>query len=269
MTTFEDNTVVTAEDLNGIAVDLGDTTFSAFSNKKFGVDKLNEITADLVSKGVLATDEKCEPILSNGKLYIKRGTIVFNSGAKIKITEPIEVSANNGDYIYAYNDVLTGKASIIAGAEEPIAGDYVILAQLDGAGAIVDKRVLSTAKAISTADFSIQTFSNTVTYKPGYGTLNGEINLATTELRRLVGFNFPVSPQWTSGYILPDETNCYYDFTNTKSHFVFVRFLGTVPENYGVGFYFTLDGTKLKWSVSGVGGITGNSYNYTMTVNMI
>ena len=152
MATFEDNAVVTAEDLNNIAVDLGNTTFSAFSDEKFGVEKLNEITADLVGKGILTSGDRCEPIISDGKVYIKSGVIVFGSGAKIKITEPVEVVAVAGDYIYAYNDVLTGKANIIATAEMPTTGDYVMLAQINDVGTVVDLREMAVAKITLAAE---------------------------------------------------------------------------------------------------------------------
>lgn len=166
MATFEDNAVVTAEDLNNIAVDLGDTTFSAFSEEKFGVDKLNEITADLVSKGILTAGDRCEPIISDGKVYIKSGVIVFGSGAKIKITEPVEVGAAAGDYIYAYNDVLTGKASIIASAEMPDAKDdkVVMLARLSNGGTIESLRQMSVANITLSADVTNRVVSQSVDF---------------------------------------------------------------------------------------------------------
>lgn len=151
MTEFEDNAVVTTEDLNNIAVDLGDTTFSAFSDAKFGVDKLNEITADIVGKGVLNIGNKCVPVLDGGIVYIQSGVIVFESGAKIRITSPVEVTASAGDYIYAFNDVTTGKASIQTAAEYPTSGDYVMLAQRTADGSVLDLRQMSVAKTTLSA----------------------------------------------------------------------------------------------------------------------
>lgn len=152
MATFEDNAVVTAEDLNNIADDLGDTTFSAFSEEKFGVDKLNQITADLVSKGILNTGNKCEAIIADGKVYIQSGVIVFESGAKIRIEEPVIVDAVNGSYIYAVNNLLTGKASIEVGESFPTEGDFVSIAQVNDAGEIVDLREMSVAKVTLSAE---------------------------------------------------------------------------------------------------------------------
>ncbi len=274
MATFEDNAVVTAEDLNNIAVDLGDTTFSAFSEEKFGVDKLNEITADLVSKGILTTGDRCEPVVSGGKVYIKSGVIVFGSGAKIKITEPVEVGAAAGDYIYAYNDVLTGKASIMASTDKPTAGDYVMLAQLDSTGTLTDKRTLSVAKALSAVDFSVQTFSDTaivdkkwVNNSTEYHYVNGEIELGNALTRRLVGIRVPDVYMYYSEENQGRGTfNCFYDFTNIKSHKVNSPGIGSRRLVY----LFELDGSTLKWVITEAEDVSfTNGEEFRIEVDMI
>ena len=153
MTTYEDNQVITLEELNNTAIDLGATDFSAFDTETFGVDKLNEITSSIVGKGVLTTYDKCKTVITNGKLYIRKGVIVFESGAKIRITEPVEVNATVGDYIYAYNDTGVGKAFISTSSELPEQGDYVVLAKMSDDGAsVADLREMSVAKiAISSS----------------------------------------------------------------------------------------------------------------------
>lgn len=152
MAEIRDNAVITVDDLNNIAVDLGDTTFSAFSGEKFGVDKLNEITADLVGKGILNIGNKCMPVLDGGVVYIQTGVIVFESGAKIRITLPVMVAAAIGDYIYAFNDVTTGRASIQTSAGYPTSGDYVMLAQRNAGASVTDLRQYSVAKTTLSAD---------------------------------------------------------------------------------------------------------------------
>ena len=154
-TTFEDNTEVTLADLNNIGVDLGDTDFNAFSTEKFGVDKLNQITSDLVSSGVLRIGENgelgCEVIASNDMAYIQPGAIVFGSGAKIRITEPVGVSLLPGTVIYALNNPATGRASIDVSETLPD-GDCVLLAQVDAEGILSDRRSSCVAKVLMTAD---------------------------------------------------------------------------------------------------------------------
>lgn len=169
-TTFQDNQAVTLADLNNIAVDLGATTFSAFSEEKFGVDKLNQITADLVTAGILRTEGDgdlgleigCKPTYTNGVITIGHGTIVFASGAKTYIEEPVEIEAAGGSYIYALNDVLTGRASLQVSDVEPTEGDFVILAVLSEDGIFTDMRPVSKSKVLSTADGTLRTFTVSV-----------------------------------------------------------------------------------------------------------
>ncbi len=150
------NEEVTAEALNNIAVDLGSATFKYFEdNKPYAVEELNQITADLVSSGVLRTGENgalgCEVVLSNGKAYVQEGVIVFESGAKIRITEPVGIDIVPGTVIYVFYDSTTGKASLAASETTP-SGDYVLLAQVDADGVIADRRSSCVSKAITAAD---------------------------------------------------------------------------------------------------------------------
>lgn len=142
---------------------MGDTTFSAFSSNKFGVDKLNEITADIVGKGILktATDSNgnsvmgCEPIISGDNILIQNGVIVFESGAKIRITSPVSVPKIKYTYIYAINDLATGTASIQVLSSELTSGDYVLLA-------VMKYNVLEDARAVATAKVALPAASDNV-----------------------------------------------------------------------------------------------------------
>lgn len=242
MATFEDNAVVTAEDLNNIAVDLGDATFSAFSDEKFGVDKLNEITADLVGKGVLTTEDRCEPIISSGKVYIKSGVIVFGSGAKIKITEPVEVGAVAGDYIYAYNDVLTGKASIIASAEMPNTDDdkVVMLGYLNTDKIIENLRQMSVAKITPSADVPNRIENISVDYYVDDQTREQEIivepSLSSCTLFILTS-KFASSGDYPLGVILSDTAQTVHYYSGSSGNTPTVR----VRKNNGL-IYLTVNG---------------------------
>lgn len=169
-TTFQDNETVTLADLNNIAVDLGDTTFSAFSEEKFGVDELNQITADLVTAGILRTEDNgelgleigCKPVYENGIVTIGHGTIVFGSGAKTYIKNPIEIAAAAGSYIYVLNDVLTGKASLQVSDTEPAEGDFVMLAKVSEDNVLIDVRMVAKSRVLSTADGTFRTFTVSV-----------------------------------------------------------------------------------------------------------
>lgn len=150
------NEEVTAEVLNNIGVDLGQTEFSYFQdNMPYAVHQLNQITSDLVSSGVLRTGANgalgCEVIAPGGAAFVQAGVIVFASGAKIRITIPVGIDIVPGTYIYALNDTTTGKASLQVSESVP-AGDYVLLAEVDADGVLVDRRNSCVAKVTMTAD---------------------------------------------------------------------------------------------------------------------
>ncbi len=146
------NQEVTAEILNDIAIDLGATSFNGFGEEKFGADALNAITADLVGKGILDYGGKCQPIKSGESINIQTGIIVFSNGAKKKIEEVVALALEKNSYIYAKNDVLLGVCELVAADTAPQSGDFVMIAQVDNSGNVLDVREFSKAKvAIPTA----------------------------------------------------------------------------------------------------------------------
>lgn len=146
MNSIMDNQEVTLEMLNNIAIDLGATSFNEFTTNKFGANELNQITQALVTKGILLSSEQCKPIISDSKLYIRPGTIVFDNGAKIVLKEALELDLENGSYIYALNDLSLNTCKIIVSSSAPASGDYVELASVDNNGDLSDRRQFSTGK---------------------------------------------------------------------------------------------------------------------------
>ena len=148
------NEPVTQSDLNNIAVDLGDAEFSAFNSNKFGVDKLNAITADLVTSGVLRTLDMCKPTLTNSNVNIAAGVIVFSDGAKLRITSPVSITAAANAYVAARYDSTNGICSIVSTAEIPTETgvEYMKLAQVSSDGTtITDFRTMAAVKTLSAA----------------------------------------------------------------------------------------------------------------------
>ena len=111
--TFLYNQTVTAEDLNSSAINLGVADYSHFPETppQSAVSALNQITADLVSKGVLFSLNKCNVTVSNNVATVNTGIIVFDSGAKKRITtaQTINLLSNSANYIYALNDEINNK----------------------------------------------------------------------------------------------------------------------------------------------------------------
>lgn len=162
------NEEVTATELNNIAVDLGMTEFSYFENDMpYAVHQLNQITADLVSSGVLRTEENrdlgCKVTMAEGRVIIDAGIIVFESGAKLRITTPVGVSIMPGTVIYALYDSATGNASIEVSKTTP-SGDYVLLAAVNEDGTIADRRSSCVARVTMPGDAQNVYREVTVTY---------------------------------------------------------------------------------------------------------
>ena len=147
------NQTVTTGILNGIAKDLGNTSFNGFTTNKFGADGLNKITKSLVTSGVLLSGNACEPTVAGDSVVIKSGVIVFENGAKIEITEAKTFNKTPSNVIYALNNVSEGTASLVMSDDYPESGmDFVKIASIDENGAVNDERKFATARVSFTAN---------------------------------------------------------------------------------------------------------------------
>ena len=191
------NEPVTQSDLNNIAVDLGDAEFSAFNSNKFGVDKLNAITADLVTSGVLRTLDMCKPTLTNGNVNIAKGVIVFSDGAKLRITSPVSITAVANAYVAAKYDSANGTCSLVSVAKitTETGVEYMKLAKVNAdCTAITDLRTMARSKSAgyeqSTENVFLDIRPNEITCanKPATGYTTGTITL--TDYGIPENFNF-------------------------------------------------------------------------------
>lgn len=150
MSEILDNQIITGELLNNIAADLGLPEFNKFGENKFGVDELNNITGDLTGKGILNIYEKCLPTIFGNTISIAPGIIVFDSGAKLRLTEPATFEIENTDmlYIYAVNDTVNNQVLITALYEPLTVGDYLLLCEIKE-GTLYDKRLFSKSKVVA------------------------------------------------------------------------------------------------------------------------
>ncbi len=138
--TFLYNQTVTADDLNSIAIDLGVADYSYFPETppQSAVSALNQITADLIGKGVLFSLNKCNVTVSNNVATVNTGIIVFDSGAKKRITtaQTINLLSNSVNYIYALNDEINNKILLVTNTAFPTSGDFVKLAIVSADGVV-------------------------------------------------------------------------------------------------------------------------------------
>ena len=209
--TFADNTEVTLENMDNIVRDLGDTEFSEFSTNKFGVYALNSITSDLVSAGILRTEENanmgCEPIIDGTNVIIGTGVIVFDTGAKLRITEAETFVKTTSTYIYAKNDHITGIAIIVMSETAPTNQmDAVPICRIDASGNLIDLRSSAVAKVPLTTDAENVSITKRLQFTvPGNGTYSYDIGFNGWKYIIVrTGYN---SQTGTWGYIDIDELN--------------------------------------------------------------
>lgn len=167
------NQEVTADILNNIAVDLGNTSFNGFGTEKFGADELNKITADLVSSGILISDEKCKAVFSNENIVIQPGIIVFANGAKKKITEAVSFPVQSDTYIYALNKVSAGTCELVMSVTNPNTDeevkslDFVPICAVDSEKKIIDMRTFSDANVAIPTENQYHEAEVEVYFSPG------------------------------------------------------------------------------------------------------
>ena len=138
------NQIVTASDLNGIAVDLGATDFSVFTDGvPYAVDKLNEITSALVTSGIASALNKFEITINDDGIVISTGMAFFESGRKVKFETPLTIAFSAGE-LYLYEDISTGAVSVHIG--ELPNENYIHLATINEDKTFIDRRMLSKAR---------------------------------------------------------------------------------------------------------------------------
>ncbi|MBQ8587976.1 MAG: hypothetical protein IJ454_01145, partial [Clostridia bacterium] len=142
--------VVTAEDLNNIAIDLGLPEYSRFPEEppQSAVAALNGITQDLTSKGVLQIGSCMNVTIADGVISVADGVCVMESGAKKRLTEAVSFPYIEGgtNYVYLFNNVSGNQIQLICSLEAPTDGtDYVMLAEVKSSS-VTDKRYWSISK---------------------------------------------------------------------------------------------------------------------------
>ena len=161
---FSYNQVITASDLNSIAVDLGAGDFSVFTGSTpYAVDKLNEITSALVGSGISSVLNKFELSVSTDNIVVGTGIAFFESGRKIKLTAPVTIPFQSGDLYFAENQS-TGNVSLNIG--ELPTDNYIHLATVNDDYTFADKRTIAKAKVLLPSEGnSYYTTRTAVTYQ--------------------------------------------------------------------------------------------------------
>lgn len=210
--TFLDNQEVTAQDLNNIAIDLGYAEYSHFPENppQSAVSALNQITADLTTKGVLLSGNRCMVTYASNKIYVDTGIIVFESGAKkrIETTQTLDFISGGTNYVYAIHDTSANKISLVNAAANPASGDYVALATVAADGGVTYTAPLSTAKVGLSSGNSKEVINYTESFSAYQYTTIATVSLADWNNHEYVVYKFD---GYSGGYF---ETQ---SVTNTKT----------------------------------------------------
>lgn len=143
---------VDADSLNGIAIDLGCADYNNFADgEEYAISKLNEITKDLTSKGILQIGNECAVTCSaeENKIYIADGVCVFSDGSKWRSQEGVTIESfdtSTVNYVYLCREEANNKILACCTTAEPVTGDFVMLAEVSADGVVTDKREWSTSK---------------------------------------------------------------------------------------------------------------------------
>lgn len=225
--TFLDNQIVTAQDLNNIAIDLGAADYSHFPETppQSAVAALNEITKDLAGAGILGCKNKCAPSIESNTVTVDTGVIVFSTGAKKRIEVPVTIDVESGkkSCIYALNDTENNTIYINASDAFP-EGDCVYIAEISASGVLTDKRQYSVMKVVSDAPHVVQEaeWDGSVTGTPAIGDLVYSLPLISSSFKHIYVYRKPASY----------ETEIYQASLLDLQNNVFTQMLNSMSTSY-------------------------------------
>lgn len=150
---FADNKAYGAEDLNAITKRLvtSGVEDSFTDGVAYNVSKFNEAGKLLYTSGVVPESNLTLKVIAaeDGKILINPGRAFFDDGAVIEIEEggeTLSYVSGSKNYVYLKNDLInTNRCYPCCTVSEPD-GYYVLLAEIDAAGTITDKRTYARGK---------------------------------------------------------------------------------------------------------------------------
>lgn len=213
---FADNTLISAENLNGIASGIGEGTIvsSQFEdNVTYAVNKLNCIRSDILNPGIVC-GMKCS--YENGNISVLPGVAFFKNGMRIEITEKetFPAETDNKLYVYLYASESFNCAMPVITTAEKTSDAYIPVATVDKYGEIEDKRVFSTSKiplasgsAVQKINIQYDTVENTTQVSKNKRTHT--INLKDKYFSYVI-FDVTISGKKASGVSNIEKINGYF-----------------------------------------------------------
>lgn len=212
MTDFYYGQEIYADDLNNIAIDLGNTSFSSFKNEKpYAVDQLNQITASIVGKGITTNGNKLSVDISKDRdaIIINNGVGIFSSGKKFRLTTPLTIPFQVGE-LFIENAEAENKVSVKIGVL-PTENDYIHLATIAEDGTITDMR------AYAKANVNLTSEGNSYSKKISFDTVSPKtppiyVNLSITDVSKV--FLKMSYTEYNALFLFDTKKNVFSGFQN-------------------------------------------------------
>ena len=135
---FTDNEAVTGAYLSSAASELGGGVLSFSDDMTYGVDDLNDMSAELIGQGVT---RGCGLSVSGTEVTIAAGSLFMSDGRRVEIdTGGVTLSFTAGvvNYVWFYHDTVTGFAAPRCTTAAPTE-NYVLLGHITAEGTAVSR----------------------------------------------------------------------------------------------------------------------------------
>lgn len=202
---------LTADFLNNTASNLG-ATGGFLTGSTYYFEDLNGITQNALTAGVTQDNDKCEVVLVGEQIKVKQGTVIFASGAFMKVPSAgifLDYTLGVKNYIYAINDAIKGTLYCETSTVYPI-GDFVLLGEIADT-TLTDKRQYSYGKVIGFGINLIEKFDVLEVYPGEAGVYKLVDTLALTKSHKRAVFKNNIN---SGAYIaFVDLENQLYNFS--------------------------------------------------------
>lgn len=259
---FRANESYGASALNAISADFNETVGTDFEDGiAYGVDKLNEIRQDIVTKGIArGVSASCACSISGSTVKIGGGKVFFSSGVRAVIDSngmSVPYTAGSSGNVWLEYSAALGELALKYTATEPT-GEYVRIARITN-GVLADareycymkndsllpNRVYTTTQTLQFPSTSTRTLIKTIVvgesgykrllvYANGtdYGNFCGWIDLTTNAC-------YGVYARTGSGYIkyAGSDGLCMYMWNSMNGLFLTAEYDGANLKLYGSGGY--------------------------------
>lgn len=209
---FTDNAAVTGTYLNTTASELGGGVLTFTDDMTYGVDDLNDISAELITKGVT---RGCGLSVSGTKVTIAAGVLYMCDGRRVEIDSDgvlLDFTAGAVNYVWFYHDAVTGFAAPRCTTTAPTGDHYVMLGQITAEGTAVSRPEVARMKNTFLGTNKTESVTKSFSWSKSQGTdeaLLWEISLSGS------GYNSAVVS--SGGYVT--ESNQVYNAFCGVVHF--------------------------------------------------